>query len=44
MAIRNRNSHTDELPVITEPEALEQLAALSQLARWVSAATVETAE
>lgn len=43
MAIRNPNSHTDELDDLDEHQALEQLAAFSQLARWVDVATVETA-
>ncbi len=43
MAIRNPGSHTDELPDLTEHEALEQLAAFSQLARWIDGATLETA-
>ncbi|MER6447266.1 TIGR02391 family protein [Streptomyces venezuelae] len=41
-AIRNPNSHEDELPELPEQEALEQLAAFSVLARWVDNATVIT--
>ncbi|WP_344549817.1 TIGR02391 family protein [Kitasatospora saccharophila] len=41
-AIRNPNSHEDGLPELPEHEALEQLAALSLLARWIEGATVET--
>ncbi|MCM1951320.1 TIGR02391 family protein [Streptomyces sp. G2] len=40
-AIRNPNSHEDGLPELPEHEALEQLAAISVLARWVDSATVE---
>ena len=40
-AIRNPNAH-DEGDEPGEPEALEQLAAFSILARWVDVATVET--
>ncbi|MDK9498233.1 TIGR02391 family protein [Streptomyces katrae] len=39
-AIRNPNSHADDLPELPEHEALEQLASLSVLARWVDTATV----
>ncbi|MEU8618591.1 TIGR02391 family protein [Streptomyces sp. NPDC048623] len=39
--IRNPNSHEDGLPELPEHEALEQLAAISVLARWVDSATVE---
>ncbi|WEH34798.1 TIGR02391 family protein [Streptomyces sp. AM 4-1-1] len=38
--IRNPNSHEDGLPELPEHEALEQLAALSVLARWVDKAAV----
>ncbi|MFD5106328.1 TIGR02391 family protein [Streptomyces cinereoruber] len=38
--IRNPNSHEDGLPELPEHEALEQLAALSVLARWVDNAEV----
>ncbi|MCY0937584.1 TIGR02391 family protein [Streptomyces sp. H34-S4] len=41
-AIRNPNSHADALPDQPEHEALEQLAALSVLARWVDTATLAT--
>ncbi|WP_123969956.1 TIGR02391 family protein [Streptomyces sp. TLI_185] len=41
-AIRNPNSHAANLPELTERERLEQLAAFSQLARWIDGATVET--
>ncbi|MGW4510308.1 TIGR02391 family protein [Streptomyces sp. NPDC004436] len=41
--IRNPNSHADGLPELAQHEALEQLAALSVLARWVDAATLVTA-
>ncbi|WP_405447280.1 TIGR02391 family protein [Streptomyces erythrochromogenes] len=41
-AIRNPNSHADGLPDLPQHEALEQLAALSVLARWVAAAAVVT--
>ncbi|MGA5364233.1 TIGR02391 family protein [Streptomyces purpurascens] len=41
--IRNPNSHEDGLSELPEHEALEQLAAFSVLARWVDAASVETA-
>ncbi|MFI5642686.1 TIGR02391 family protein [Streptomyces goshikiensis] len=41
-AIRNPNSHADGLPDLPQHEALEQLAALSVLARWVTAAAVVT--
>ncbi|GGR21250.1 TIGR02391 family protein [Streptomyces roseolus] len=39
--IRNPNSHEDGLSELPEHEALEQLAAISVLARWVDSATVE---
>ncbi|WP_199214517.1 TIGR02391 family protein [Streptomyces sp. BSE7-9] len=42
-AIRNPNSHAADLPELTEHEGLEQLAAFSQLARWIEGASVETA-
>ncbi|MFD8580830.1 TIGR02391 family protein [Streptomyces virginiae] len=42
-AIRNPNSHADGLPDLPQHEALEQVAALSVLARWVDGATVATA-
>ncbi|MFJ9693442.1 TIGR02391 family protein [Kitasatospora sp. NPDC101183] len=41
-AIRNPNSHEDSLPELPEAEALEQLAALSLLARWIDSAAVES--
>ncbi|GAA3034174.1 hypothetical protein GCM10020229_52060 [Kitasatospora albolonga] len=41
--IRNPNSHEDALPELPEHEALEQLATISVLARWVAVATVESA-
>lgn len=41
-AIRNPNSHEVDLPDLAEHEALEQLAAFSQLARWIDGATVVT--
>ncbi|MFF1839476.1 TIGR02391 family protein [Streptomyces sp. NPDC058231] len=41
--IRNPNSHTDGLPELPEHEALEQLAALSVLARWVDTVALVTA-
>ncbi|MFK0012977.1 TIGR02391 family protein [Streptomyces sp. NPDC091027] len=41
--IRNPNSHADGLPELARHEALEQLAALSVLARRVDAATLVTA-
>ncbi|MFB7270958.1 TIGR02391 family protein [Streptomyces sp. NPDC056244] len=41
--IRNPNSHEDGLPELPENEALEQLATLSVLARWVDTSTVVTA-
>ncbi|MFE9172467.1 TIGR02391 family protein [Streptomyces kebangsaanensis] len=40
--IRNPNSHEDGLPELPEPQALEQLAALSVLARWVDIAKLAT--
>ncbi|MFF7199138.1 TIGR02391 family protein [Streptomyces sp. NPDC088197] len=40
--IRNPNSHEDGLPELPEQEALEQLAALSVLARWVDSAAVDS--
>lgn len=40
--IRNPNSHEDGLPELPEQEALEQLAALSVLARWVDSAVVDS--
>ncbi|MGW1602973.1 TIGR02391 family protein [Streptomyces eurythermus] len=41
-AIRNPNSHEDGLPELPEPQALEQLAAFSVLARWVDSAKLAT--
>jgi Protein of unknown function (Hypoth_ymh) len=41
-AIRNPVAHSHQHPV-SEQEALEELAALSQLARWIDQCTVETA-
>ncbi len=40
--IRNPNSHEDGLPELPQHEALEQLAALSVLARWVDTAVLAT--
>lgn len=42
-AIRNPNSHAANLPELAEHEGLEQLAAFSQLARWIDGASVKTA-
>lgn len=40
--IRHPNGHEDGLPELPEHEALEQLAALSVLARWVDTSVVST--
>ncbi|MFJ4407229.1 TIGR02391 family protein [Streptomyces sp. NPDC088910] len=42
-AVRNPNSHEDGLPELSEQEALEQLGALSMIARWVDSATLTEA-
>jgi hypothetical protein len=39
---RDPNSHEDGLPELPEQEALEQLAALTVLARWVDRAAVDS--
>jgi hypothetical protein len=42
MAIRNPGAHSDNFDDLDEHHALEQLAAFSQLDRWIDEATVET--
>lgn len=42
-AVRNPNSHEDGLHELPEQEALEQLGALSMIARWVDSAVLHTA-
>jgi len=44
-AIRNRVGHLpDERHTLTEQDALQRLAALSLLARWIEQATLTTAD
>ncbi|WP_329176300.1 TIGR02391 family protein [Streptomyces sp. NBC_01477] len=43
MAIRNPSAHADDFDDLGEHRALEQLAAFSQLARWIDEAAVEAA-